>query len=143
MPFLGRDIYLNINQVDAMRGPQVVAGVELEEDEEGEEKTRDPSYVGVHLGEGGRTQGSKVVHVHNAKFDNDQKVPCGGGERVVESVAVDVDGEDDAADDVDQVEDGQVLGKGIVDCRGTGRGCIESEKKLILMTKLNGNEETC
>ena len=115
-----------------------MAAVELEEDEEGEEKTRDPSYVCIHLGEGGRTRGgkyqdneSKVVHVHNAKFDNDQKVPCSGGERVVESVAVDVDGENDAADDVDQVEDGQVLGKGIVDCRRTGRGCIESEKKLI------------
>ena len=129
--------HLNINQVDAVRGPEVVAAVELEEDEEGEEKTRDPSYVCIHLGEGGRTQGVNIktmrvkLNVHNAKFDNDQKVPCGGGERVVESVAVDVDGEDDAADDVDQVEDGQVLGKGIVDCRGTGRGCIESEKKLI------------
>ena len=114
-----------------------MAAVELEEDEEGEEKTRDPSYVCIHLGEGGCTQGANIktmrakLNVHNAKFDNDQKVPCGGGERVVESVAVDVDGEDDAADDVDQVEDGQVLGKGIVDCRGTGRGCIESEKKLI------------
>ena len=49
--------HLNINQVDAMRGPEVVAAVELEEDEEGEEKTRDPSYVCIHLGEGGRTRG--------------------------------------------------------------------------------------
>ena len=60
-----------------------------------------------------------------------QKVPCGWSECVVEAIAPDVDGKDDAADDVDQVEDGQVLGKGIVDCRGAGRGCIESEKKLI------------
>ena len=42
-------MYLNINQVDAMRGPEVVASVELEEDEEGQEKTRNPSYVCVHL----------------------------------------------------------------------------------------------
>ena len=42
-------MYLNINQVDAMRGPEVVAIVELEEDEEGQEKTRNPSYVCVHL----------------------------------------------------------------------------------------------
>ena len=42
-------MYLNINQVDTMRGPEIVAGVELEEDEEGEEKTRNPRYVCVHL----------------------------------------------------------------------------------------------
>ena len=52
--------HLNINQVDAVRGPEVVAAVELEEDEEGEEKTRDPSYVCIHLGEGGRTQGANI-----------------------------------------------------------------------------------
>ena len=44
-----KTFYLNINQVDAMRSPEIVAGVELEEDEEGEEKTWNPSYVGVHL----------------------------------------------------------------------------------------------
>ena len=49
MPFLGRDIYLNINQVDAMRGPQVVAVVELEQDEEGEEEAGNPCYVCIHL----------------------------------------------------------------------------------------------
>ena len=42
-------MYLNINQVDTMRGPEIVAGVELEEDEEGEEKTWNPRYVGIHL----------------------------------------------------------------------------------------------
>ena len=43
------NMYLNINQVDAMRGPEIVAGVELEEDEEGKEKTGNPRYVSVHL----------------------------------------------------------------------------------------------
>ena len=38
---------------------------------------------------------------------------------------MDVDGEDDAADDVQQVVDGQVLRDGIVDGRGSGGGCIE------------------
>ena len=38
---------------------------------------------------------------------------------------MDVDGEDDAADDVQQVVDGQVLRDGIVDGRGPGGGCIE------------------
>ena len=37
-----------------------MAAVELEEDEEGEEKTRDPSYVCIHLGEGGRTRGANI-----------------------------------------------------------------------------------
>ena len=50
-----------------MRGPEVVAAVELEEDEEGEEKTRDPSYVCIHLKEG----------VHRGKYqDNESKVEC-------------------------------------------------------------------
>ena len=38
---------------------------------------------------------------------------------------MDVDGEDDAADDVQQVVDGQVLRDGIVDGRGSGGGRIE------------------
>ena len=38
---------------------------------------------------------------------------------------MDVDGEDDAADDVQQVVDGQVLRDGIVDGRGPGGGRIE------------------
>merc|ERR1719507_1118983 len=47
---------LNINQVDAMRGPQVVAAVELEEDEEGEEEAGNPRYVCIHqeVSSGGR-----------------------------------------------------------------------------------------
>ena len=79
---------------------------------------------GVHGGVNIKTMRAKL-NVHNAKFDNDQKVPCGGGERVVESVAVDVDGEDDAADDVQQVVDGQVLRDGIVDGRRSRGGGIE------------------
>ena len=35
--------------MDAMRRPEVVAAVELEEDEEGEEKAGNPCYVCVHL----------------------------------------------------------------------------------------------
>ena len=46
--------------MDAVRGPEVVAAVELEEDEEGEEKTRDPSYVCIHLGEGGLYTGANI-----------------------------------------------------------------------------------
>ena len=57
--------------------------------------------------------------------DDDQEVSSGGGEGVVEAVAVDVDGEDDAADDVQQVVDGQVLRDGIVDGRRSGGGRIE------------------
>ena len=34
-----------------------------------------------------------------------QKVPCGWSERVVEAIALDVDGEYNAADDVQKVED--------------------------------------
>ena len=41
--------HLNINQVDAVRGPEVVAAVELEEDEEGEEEAGNPRYVCIHL----------------------------------------------------------------------------------------------
>ena len=44
-----KTFYLNINQVDTMRGPEIMAVVELEEDEEGEEKTWNPRYVCVHL----------------------------------------------------------------------------------------------
>ena len=62
--------------------------------------------------------------------DNDQEVSSSRGEGVVEAVAVDVDGEDDAADDVQQVVDGQVLCDGIVHRGGSRGGCIESGRKL-------------
>ena len=55
-----------------------------------------------------------------------QKVPCGWSERVVEAIAPDVDGKDDAADDVQKVEDGQVLRDRVVDGWRAGRGCVES-----------------
>ena len=57
--------------------------------------------------------------------DDDQEVSSSRGEGVVEAVAVDVDGEDDAADDVQQVVDGQVLRNGIVDGRRSRGGGIE------------------
>ena len=44
-----------------------------------------------------------------------QKVPCGWSECVVEAIAPDVDGKDDAADDVQKVEDSQVLRDRVVD----------------------------
>ena len=58
-----------------------------------------------------------------------QKVPCGWSECVVEAIAPDVDGKDDAADDVQKVEDSQVLRDRVVDGWRAGRGCVESGEK--------------
>jgi len=95
-----------------------MAAVELEEDEEGEEKTGNPRYVCVH-----------------------QEVSSGRREGVVEAIAVDVDGEYDAADDVQQVVDGQVLRDGIVDRGRSGGGGIESVEWVD--QQLGGCQEGC
>ena len=46
-----------------------------------------------------------IIWLSMRKVTN-QKVPCGWSERVVEAIAPDVDSEDDAAYDVQKVEDG-------------------------------------
>ena len=60
-----------------------------------------------------------------------QKVPCGWSERVVEAIAPDVDSEDDAAYDVQKVEDGQMLCDRVVDGWRAGRGCVESGEIML------------
>ena len=72
----------------------------------------------------------KSIRWLDDEVDNDQEVSSGRCECVIEAVAVDVDGEDDAADDVQQVVDGQVLRDGIVHRRRSRGGCIESGRKL-------------
>ena len=64
-----------------------------------------------------------------------QKVPCGWSERVVEAIAPDVDSEDDAAYDVQKVEDSQVLRDCVVDGWRAGRGCVESGEIMLWQTK--------
>ena len=56
---------------------------------------------------------------------------------------MDVDGEDDAADDVQQVVDGQVLRDGIVDGRGSGGGRIEPGGGIRSGWMLEMEKETC
>ena len=68
----------------------------------------------------------KSIRWLDDEVDNDQEVSSGRRGWVVESVAVDVDGEDDAADDVQQVVDRQVLRDGVVDRGRSGGGCVES-----------------
>ena len=60
-----------------------------------------------------------------------QKVPCGWSECVVEAIAPDVHSEDNAADDVQKVEDSQVLRDRVVDGWRAGRGCVESGKSFV------------
>ena len=85
-----------------LRGPGVQLAVEEEEGEEGHEDCRHPAQVGGH-----------------------QQPRRGRGERVVEAEAVDVDTEEEAAAEVEKVVDGQLLGDGVVQGGGAGRGGVE------------------
>ena len=60
-----------------------------------------------------------------------QKIPCGWSECVVEAIAPDVDSKDNAADDVQKVEDSQVLCYCVVDGWRAGRGCVESGESYV------------
>ena len=75
----------------------------------------------------------KSIRWLDDEVDNDQEVSSSRCECVVEAVAVDVDGEDDAADDVQKVEDSQVLRDRVVDGWRAGRGCVESGKSCYDM----------
>ena len=91
-----------VDKVDPVGGPDVVAGVELEQDEEGEEDAGHPGYVGCH-----------------------QQVLGAGAEVVVEVVDVDVHGEQDGRDHHEDVVAHQLLGDGVVQGGGPGGGRVE------------------
>merc|ERR1719350_508929 len=81
-----------VDQVYTIGCPDVVTGVEFEEDEEGEEDEGDSSDIGGHKEVGG-----------------------GRAEVVVEAIDVDVNSEEDGGDDHEDVVAHKLLGDGVVE----------------------------
>ena len=105
-----------VNKMDAIRCPDVVTRVELEQDQEREEDERDPGDVGSH-----------------------EEVGGGGAEVVVEAVDVDVDSEEDGGDDHEDVVAHELLSDGVVQGGGAGRGGVELGEGVD--QKLRGRQE--
>ena len=91
-----------VDQVYTIGCPNVVTGVEFEEDQEGEEDEGDSGDIGGHKEVGGSRT-----------------------EVVVEAVDVDVDSEEDGGDDHEDVVAHELLGDGVMEGGGPGRGGVE------------------
>ena len=93
--------------MDTIRCPDVKGAVELEQNKESQENARNTSKVGV-----------------------DEKVLCCMSDIVVEAIFVDIHTEENTAGDEENIVVDQLLGNGIVKCRGARRGGVELAERM-------------
>ena len=91
-----------VDKVDTIGSPDVVTGVEFEQDQETEEDERHSGDIGGH-----------------------KEVVGGRAEVVVEAVDVNVYGEEDGGDDHEDVVAHELLGDCVVEGGRPGRGAVE------------------